>query len=258
MWNLGRLASVALFTLVPAGVPANAQAPPDPGSAEDLFVPAMPGLTATDLCVSTGKSLGDDGIPFTGDPNEDASFPLCVTGFGGTGQVDSASGDETIGSAHVQIEFAADDGAACPAGPTPFAIGSWRLSRISSNGALQPIGEFRAQCEESFLRNLLVLRAGLDQVNGELYVTLLAFNSAATTSNAAQITVKISGLPTLLGMLPPGPPRFRVHPSEPFSPDAIDTDALRVLALEKQVVDLQAQIDALRAAMDRRFRILRR
>lgn len=240
MWNLGRLASVALFTLAPAGVPAIAQAPPDPDSAADLFVPAIRELTATDVCISAGQGVGDDGIPFTGDPNEESEFPLCVTGYAGTGQIDSVSDYEPIGSDHVHIEFVADAGATCPAEPAPFGIGSWRLSRISSNGTLKPIGEFRAQCEESFLRNLLVLRAGLDQVNGVLYVTLVAFNSAETTSNAVQFTVKISGLPTLLGMLPAGPPGH-----------ALDADASRLFALEEQVAALQAQIDELRAAMDR-------
>jgi len=161
-------------------------------------------------------------------------------------------------SMHVQYEFVPDPDATCPAGPTgyPWAFGSWHLDEISPDGTLVPIGEFRTRCEEGFVRDVLVISVGLDQLEGVLYVNLVAFNSHAigVSSKGLNVTLKISGLPTLLDLLRAGPPGLENFPGPPDPPYSSapghDCDVSRVVALEQQIVSLQSQIAALRSAMD--------
>ncbi|MGH9866874.1 MAG: hypothetical protein ACREAA_01750 [Candidatus Polarisedimenticolia bacterium] len=243
MPNIRRFVPPSLLALILALAPAAAQVPSEPTSVADLFFPADPALDVINKCSGDAGDLGDDGIPLTGDPNESFSWPLCITGYGGSGILQSTTTGpvDSIGSMHVRREFVPEDDGTCP------GRGTWRLDRITPDGTVSPIGEFRTRCEEGFLRDLLILDAGLDQVEGTAYVSLLAFNhSSEGTSHGVGFTVKMEGLPTLFEILttgPPGPPQL------PF-PRCKQPAESALIALEQQIAALQAQLAVLSSRLE--------
>ena len=193
----------ALAILFVFSAPALAQLPPDPTGAADLFVPALPGLVAEDVCVA-------DTIP--PDPT---NARVCDFGpFPGTLAKQQLSLEERAnlnvdaqGAVYLDIGPPGDTlvGAPCLA---TFGIFTNPVQRLQLSGEIELVGEFRDACVPGqYVRRINIMASQLDSINGILYVRgMLRNQNTSGNSDFKYFIVRVSGLPTVFDEIPEGPP----------------------------------------------------
>ena len=160
------------------------------------------------------------------------------------------------------VYFLTEDGTGN--GPVDFGGGkSGRiLRRTTPSGMQEDLARIvlfdcvNGNCDPYYriLKTFRVSNVQMDGANGRLFLSVAA---SLTVYGARQEdhygVVEISGLPTLLDVVPEGPagPPGTVGPPGPPGPPGTPADMTLVHALQQQVAAQQAQIDALRAALNR-------
>ena len=159
--------------------------PPPPTGVADLFVPAMSGLMAEDLCVQGSVVPCNSAMPnfFTTVPN-------------GILKMDAA------GTIYSDQSISSPIGADCITDNFGLAMKDWSIDRVAANGSLESIGVFREVCvpgSPNYLRRVTSLRIiTLDAINGELYVRANVENMRGCCPGPMGfVYVKISGLPSI-------------------------------------------------------------
>ncbi len=189
-WRIvGRAVGAAILVEVWGGI-VLAQTPPDVTSAAELFVSAVPGLTVTDFCVEDGCAFGT---------------------FLNT-QLYSAGGSLLLTDAHGWVYSNPPGnwpytGTLCVIGSTTYFPREVSLYRVSPAGLVELLGTFRDRCEGDHVRVVNAIYGfGLDAINGELHLTLNVLHQAPGGTRTARVHTIISGLPTVLDIVPSGPP----------------------------------------------------
>ncbi len=208
-----------------------------PESAAELFVPLAPGLVAEDFCIGPGGSQecllenqvlslrsGGDELPIFHDavgqlypyPRYESSIGLC----GGNTELRER-----------------------------------RLTRVTLSGEMQVFGLLRDRCDDGLATRASILGMSLDSINGSLYLAVEVRPDSCCGEPRVFAIVRISGLPTILDVVPEGPPGVEGNPGPtgpagPPGPAGMDADAARVLALEQLAADQAAQILALQATLE--------
>ncbi len=175
----------------------------DQNSAADLFIPAVPGLSATDFCVGN---------------------PACPVNGQVSLQIDSAGDLRTDASGWIYLDLPAeqDTGTRCSVPGYSADNREFPVYRVSPSGITELLGTFHDGCDPNVLiRRLYPLGVGIDAINGAVYYQFGVQVIADGMSAYHEVIVRISGLPTLLDILLSYQPSSTLTFNVPVHPEAL-------------------------------------
>jgi hypothetical protein len=157
--------------------------PPQDNTVAALFVPAQPNLSIQDHC-------GDPSCgPIYATANQIGLSLLRVDALGYTyGWNPTPAGTCTVGSAS-------------------FPLIDWRLERASPASTVREyVGSLRERCDGGYARKLnQIVGFAFDSINGIAYAHIFTQNFDEEGNMMGTAFVTISGLPSLLDIIPAGP-----------------------------------------------------
>ncbi len=197
---VGRAVGAAILVGAWGGI-AVAQTPPDPNGAAYLFIPAIPGLQASDFCDTDLAGVGNCAFG-TNSRRLDVRFEF------DTNPPYTPLMTDALGFVYLAPGSPIYTGIICPAGNDAFNLREWPLYRVSPEGATDLVGVLRERCELNYATLILgPPDIALDAINGALYAKVPVLNEMPPCCALSRVFhVKITGLPTLLDIIPPGPP----------------------------------------------------
>jgi hypothetical protein len=180
--------ATALLSPLPA-----AATPPDPTAAADLFVPAVPGLAAADVCVASKAISGRGWVcDFGNVPGTTIPQQLGLLG-------DASMNVDAAGNLYLDM-IEKGQILSAPLCVDTYGTYTHTVRRRLPSGNIEAVGAFSDQClPDQYIRRITVTRSHVDPINGVLLVEALLRNDGVggQFSNQVRMLVKVAGLPNI-------------------------------------------------------------